>query len=95
MAAAVYVHNFNRKHKNISRNNNIDIACVVIMNDVQFKLEQYFGIKLESLDVDDHSNTIIESNEDDTEFEKSNIMTHTKPVQLESIASCATILKKY
>ena len=94
LAAAVSQHNFNGKHKNISRNKDIAIACVVIMNDIQFKLEQYFGINLESLDVDDHSNTIIESNEDDTEFETSNTMKHTKPVQLESIASCATILKK-
>ena len=93
LAEAVSHHDFNGKNKNISRNKDIAIACVVIMNDVQFKLEQYFGINLESLDVDDHSNTIIESNEDDTEFETSNVMTHTEPVQLESIASCATILK--
>ena len=79
----------------ISRNKDLAITCVVIMNDIQFKLEQCFGINLESLDVDDDSNTTIESNEDDTEFEKNNLMTVTKPVKLESISSCATILKKY
>ena len=95
LAAAVSQHDFNGKNKNISRSKDISITCVVIMNDIQFKLEQHFGINLESLDVDDHSNTIIESNEDDTEFETSNVMKYTEPVQFESIASCATILKKY
>ena len=52
------------------------------MNDIQFKLEQCFGINLESLDVDDDSNTTIESNEDDTEFETNNVMTVTKHVKL-------------
>ena len=65
------------------------------MNDVKFKLEQCFGINLESLDVDDDSNTTIESNEYDTEFETNNLMTVNKPVKLESISSCATIPKKY
>ena len=46
------------------------------------------------MDVDDDSNTIIESNEDETEFETNNVMTVTKPVKLEIISSCATILKK-
>ena len=73
----------------------IAIACVVIMNNVQFKLEQYFEINLEALNVDNHSNTIIESNEHDIEFEASHAMTHANTVQLENVASCATILKKY
>ena len=68
LAAAVSVHDFNGKDKNISLHKDIAIACVVIMNDVQFKLEKYFGINLEYLDVDDHSNTILESNEHDTKF---------------------------
>ena len=79
--------------KYISPNKDLAITCVLIMNDIQFKIEQYFGINVESLDVDDDSNTIIESNEDATEFEANNVMTVTEPVQLESTASCATIPK--
>ena len=59
LAAAVYVHDFNGKDKNITLHKDISISCVVIMNDVQFKLEQCFGINLEYLDVDDDSNTTI------------------------------------
>ena len=63
------------------------------MNDVKFKLEQCFGISLESLDGDGDSNIIIESNEDSTEFETNNVTAFTKPAKLESISSCATILQ--
>ena len=79
--------------KNISRNKDIATTCVVIMNDIKFKLEQCFGINLESLDGDGDSNIGIESNEDSTEFETNNVMTVTEPAKLESISSCATILK--
>ena len=64
------------------------------MNDVKFKLERCFGINVESLDGDGDSNIIIESNEDSTEFETNNVMTVTKPAKLESISSCAIILKR-
>ena len=95
--ATSFSHNdLNGNQKNyISRNKDLTTKCVVIMNDVKFKLEKCFGINLEYLDGDDDSNIIIESNEDSTEFETNNVMTVTKPTKLESISSCATILTKF
>ena len=94
LAAAVDVHDFNVKDKVFRDDMDIAIACVVIMNDVKFKLEQYFEINLEDLNVEDHSNAIIETNDDDIEFEASNSITPTNTVQLNTVTSCATILKK-
>ena len=94
LAAAVDVHDFNVKDKFFRDDMDIAIATVVIMNDVKFKLEQYFEINLEDLNVEDHSNAIIETNDDDIEFEASNSITPTNTVQLNTVTSCATILKK-
>ena len=49
---------------------------------------------MEDLNVEDHSNAIIETNDDDIEFEASNSITPTNTVQLNTVTSCATILKK-
>ena len=81
--------------KKIARNKDLATTCVVIMNDVKFKLEQCFGINLESLDGHGDSNIIIESNEDSTELETTNVMTVTEPAKVKSISSCDTIPKKY
>ena len=94
LAAAVSHNYLNGGGNYTAHNKDLVTTCVGIINDVKFKLEQCFGINLESLDGHGDSNIIIESNEDSTEFETTNVTTVTEPAKVKSISSCATILIK-
>ena len=94
LAVSVSHNDLDEKRDNyIVNNKDIATTCVGIMNDVKFKLEQCFGINLETLDGHGQSNIILETNEDSTELDTTNITTVTGPEMVKSISSCATIIK--